>query len=194
MIYTSSTELDARCFRGGQSKVTDGNAIPIVEAEDVFGLEVAVVDAHLVKVVDPIQELQKDHLDGMVVSQVIALVQDLVEQVLGPRILHDKVHELVILKDLVEVDDMGMARDVIVEGCFSNVSVPSAIRSTENLDSKSPPLPARFGCSLHRPIDDTVTAAAYKLHKLETVIVDQGPEGRMRSSRSELGHEELRLF
>ena len=66
MIHTASPELGAHPISGSQTKVRDGKAKAVVEAEDILWLQVAVINIEGMAVLHCVEQL-KEHLSNQVV-------------------------------------------------------------------------------------------------------------------------------
>lgn len=98
-----------------QAKVGKLDGLALVSHQDVLGLEIAVVDAELVAVLNGVEDLEEDLLGHEVVANVLATLGDVEEQVTLGAVLHDDVHAVDILDDLVHGDDVGVGRGSVVK-------------------------------------------------------------------------------
>jgi hypothetical protein len=74
---TSGAELVAELISGSQTKVSDGDPEAIVETQNIFGLQVAMINTERVAIFHSVEHLQKDILDEGVVSEIATVVEDL---------------------------------------------------------------------------------------------------------------------
>lgn len=57
MVNATSAEFLAESVGGGETEIGDGDAKATVKAEDVFGLQVAVINTKIVAVFDCVEHL-----------------------------------------------------------------------------------------------------------------------------------------
>lgn len=129
MVDAASAELVAKTLRGGEPEVRDRKAETVVEAEDVLGLEVAMINIQGVAVLNCVQQLKKDLLDESIIAQIASPVKDLSEKVAVRAVVHDDEGVLVVLDDAVKRDDVGVARRELVERDLTDVELALAGRA-----------------------------------------------------------------
>jgi hypothetical protein len=77
MIDTASPELFADFVGCCEPEVSDGDMETAVEAENILGLEVAMINTQRVTVLHCVEQLEEDPFDEIVVPEVAAVVKDL---------------------------------------------------------------------------------------------------------------------
>lgn len=108
MVNATCPKLITDTIRCSESEIGDSELETVVEAEDILRLQVSVINAQRVAVLDGVEELEEDVLDEAIVSEVSSLVKDLREEVAIWAIVHDEVNEGTVLDDSMEGYDVGM--------------------------------------------------------------------------------------
>ena len=129
MVDAACPELVAHAIGSSETEVGDGKAETVVEAEDILGLQVAVINIQGVAVLDRLEQLKKDLLDEFVVAQVAPLVENLGEEVSVRAVVHDDEGVVLVLDDAVKRDDVRVARRELVEGNLADVQLALAHRA-----------------------------------------------------------------
>ena len=70
MINAACAKLGAHALRSRKPEVSDGELQPILEAEDVFGLQVAVINIEGMAVLNRVEQLKKDLLYEGVIAKI----------------------------------------------------------------------------------------------------------------------------
>lgn len=102
MVDRSGPELSAEFVGRGETKISDGHVKTVSLAKHVLWLQVAVVDAEVVAVLDRIEELEEHLLDQVVMTKVGAMVKDLGEEITLREVIEDDVGECLVLNDAVQ--------------------------------------------------------------------------------------------
>lgn len=126
MIDTTSPEFRAHTFSGSQTKVRDGKAKTVLEAEDVLRLQVAVVDVQRMAVLNCIEQLKEDLPDKIVISEISSVMEDLREEVTVWTVVHDDPGILLIFDDAMKGHNARMCRGQLMKGDFADVQLPLA--------------------------------------------------------------------
>jgi len=100
---------------GGKSKVGQFAGHSLVSDEYVLRLEVAVVDSNGVAVLDSIQDLEKSALGHGIVSNVLALLGDVGEQITFWAVFNDNVCAVGRIHDLDQRDDIRVSAGLVVQ-------------------------------------------------------------------------------
>ena len=101
VINAAGAKLCADFFSRGQSKVGNRDSEAIVKAEVILWLEVTVIYAQRMAIIDSIEDLEKDAFDEVVVAEISTTVNDLREKVAVAGVVHDNVSVVEILDDAV---------------------------------------------------------------------------------------------
>lgn len=123
----SPAKVAADLFRRSKPKVGNAYFCSVSFAEDVLWLEIPVVDAKCVAVVNGVEDLQEDLFDQSIVADVLlsaAPKRTTYSLVLGnhPKeipfvaVVHDGKDKVTLFNDLVHGDDVGVAACKLVEG------------------------------------------------------------------------------
>ena len=79
MVHAAGPELLTDFLSGSQPKIRDRKPQASVKAEHVLRLEITVVDAQRMAVIDRIEELEENVLDQVVPAKITSLLQNLAE-------------------------------------------------------------------------------------------------------------------
>ena len=126
MVDATCPELATNAIRGCESEVGDRKTKAILEAENVLGLKVAVINTQGVAVFNCLEQLKKDILDEVVIAQIATSVKNLGEKVAVRAVVHDDESVLEVLDDAVKRDDVGMTRCELVEGDLADMELALA--------------------------------------------------------------------
>ena len=121
MVNTACAELSAHTLRSREPEVGDRKAHAIVEAENVLGLQVAMINIEGVAVVNRVEQLKKDLLDEGVITKITPRVEDLSEEVTVRAVVHNDEGVLVVLDDAVKRHHVRVAGCKLVEGDLAHV-------------------------------------------------------------------------
>jgi len=105
MVNATCAKLFAQLISSCQAKVGYGNAKAIVEAENILGLQITVVDTEIMTILNCIEQLEEDVPDQCVIPEIAAAMQYLREQVVIWCVVHDDVGAVVFLDNTMEGDD-----------------------------------------------------------------------------------------
>lgn len=100
---------------GGKSKIREPESSPFVGHEDVFGLQVAMIDPLGMTVNDGIQNLQEGTLGRVVVPNVGATLGDVTEEIPFRTKLEDHEGAIRCVDDTVEREHVGMLAGLVVQ-------------------------------------------------------------------------------
>lgn len=121
VVDAACAELGAHTLRGCKPEVGDSKAKTSVKAEDVLGLQVAVINIQGVAIFNRIEQLKENLLDEGVIAEIAPLVQNLSEKVAVGTVVHDDESVLVVLDYPMKSDNVGVTRCKLVEGDLANV-------------------------------------------------------------------------
>lgn len=110
-----ATEIRRALFTRGQSEIGEVDVLSAVGTQDVFRLEVTMVDAERVAVFDGVDDLQEHALDQRVVADIPLTVGDHAKQVSILAIVEDDVDEFPFFDRLVHGHDVAMCRGELME-------------------------------------------------------------------------------
>jgi hypothetical protein len=79
MIDTSCAKLFANLVRRCEPEVSYGDMEAIVEAQDVLGFQITVINTQRMTIFHCIKQLEENPFDEIVVTEVAAIVKDLGE-------------------------------------------------------------------------------------------------------------------
>lgn len=122
----AAAEVPARLLGRREAKIGEDDLGTLGVAENVLGLEVAMVDSEAVAVLDGVDDLEEDVLDEGVVPEVPRLFRDLAEEVAVGAEGEDDVDAGRGLDDVVEGDDVGVGGGEGVEGDLPALEGPLA--------------------------------------------------------------------
>lgn len=191
MVNAARPKLFTEFLGRSQTEVSDGDAKAVVKAEDVFGLEVSVVNTEGVTILNAIEHLQEYVLDEVVVTKISTAVEDLREQVVVWSVVHDDVGVTVLFDDSMKGNDVGMGAGDLVESNLAYVDLSLAgclvgIRMHKALDCVG----FRGGdghvlCS----VNHAIPTHTEDFDELKSAIVDECPDGGVSygSSGCDLG-------
>lgn len=100
---------------GGESKVGQLAGHALVGDQDVLRLQVPVVDSNGVAILYGIQNLEKGPLRKSVVSNVLALLRDIGEEVTFRAVLNDHIGAVRGIHDLYQGNHIGVGAGLVVE-------------------------------------------------------------------------------
>lgn len=126
MVHAARAELGAHPFCGGQTKVRNGKAQTVVEAENVLRLQVAVVDVERVAVLNCVEQLKEHILDELVIAEVSAIMENLSEEIAVRAVVHDNPSEMRVFDNAIKGHNAGMCRSELVKGDLADVQLPLA--------------------------------------------------------------------
>ena len=121
VVDAARAELGAHALRSRKPKVGDSEAETAVEAKDVLGLQVSMIDIEGVAVFNRVEQLKKDLLDEGVITKITPLVEDLSEEVTVRAVVHNDEGVLVVLDDAVKRHHVRVAGCKLVEGDLAHV-------------------------------------------------------------------------
>jgi len=180
MINASSTKLLAQFIGSCEAKISYGDAVAIIKAENVLWLQVAMVDAKAVAILNCVKQLQKYMPDQDVVAEVAAVVENLREQVVVRSIVQNDIGAVTFLNHAVESDHVGVRAGDLMECYFTDMDLSLAVQlvrlSNEALDG------VRLGVEgmiVHRAVNDAITTDTQHLHEFEGVPINESPDGGM---------------
>ena len=126
MVDATSAKLVAVLVGSSKTKVGDGDPETVIEAEDVLWLQISVVDTERVAVLDSVEQLQEDVLDEAIVPKIAAAMQDLGEEIVIRRIIHNDICVGALVHNAVEGDHARVCRGELVQGDFADVDLSLA--------------------------------------------------------------------
>jgi CO dehydrogenase/acetyl-CoA synthase beta subunit len=100
---------------GGQSKISELAGQALVGDQDVLRLQIPVVDSNRVAVFNSIQNLEESTLSPVIVTNELALLSDVGEQVTFRAVLHDNVCAIRGIHDLDQRNNVGVRASLVVE-------------------------------------------------------------------------------
>lgn len=106
MVHAPCAKLIAHFLRRREAKVGDCNSQSTIETEDVLRLQVPVIDAENVAILDGIKDLQENVPYEVVVGEVPTMVEDLGEQVAVGGVFHDDEGVRALFYDAMEGDNV----------------------------------------------------------------------------------------
>ena len=171
MIDTARSKFLAELLGGGKAKVSDGDSVTAIKAEDVLWLQVPVVDAQRMAILNCIEELQKHMLDEGIVAQVPALVQNLGEQVVVWGVVHYNIGVIPVFDDAMEGDDRRMGRGELVQRNFANMELSTSASGADQAFHGKRSLRARE--FLNGAVDNAIATDPKDFEELEGVAVNQ---------------------
>ena len=112
MIHAASAKLVANFLSRSETKICDGHTEAIVEAKDVLGFQIPMINTQSMAIVSCIEQLKENILDETVVSKIATAMENVREQILVRCIVHDDVHVCLVevLHDTVEGDNAQVSR------------------------------------------------------------------------------------
>lgn len=126
MIHATSAEFGAHLVCGCQTKVSDGEPKSIVEAEDVFGLQVPMINIQRMAVFYRIKQLKENLPDQVILTKIPPIVQDLREEITVTTVIHDDPGVLVVFDDAMEGHNARMCRGQLMKSDFADMQLPLA--------------------------------------------------------------------
>lgn len=124
MVHAASAEFIADLVRRSKAEIRDCDAKAAFEAENIFWLQISVVNSERVAVLDCIDELQEDIFDEVVLSKISAAVEDLCEQIVVRGIVHHDVGVISLLNDTMQGDYTRVGGGQLVQSDFADVDLP----------------------------------------------------------------------
>jgi hypothetical protein len=108
VVHAAGPELLADFLSGGQSKIRDRKPQAPVKAEHVLRLEITVVDAQGMAVIDRIEQLEENVFDQVISTKITSLLQDLAEQITIWAEIHNDKGAVFLFNDTMKCDDIRM--------------------------------------------------------------------------------------
>ena len=115
----TAAEVGAQLRPRRQTEVCKVDVLVVLGTQDILRLEVAVVDAFLVAVLDGINDLQERATNGLGVVDEGGAVDDRVEEITTLAQVHDEEGVELLLDDRVKRDDVGVAGECAVVHDFA---------------------------------------------------------------------------
>jgi len=179
MIHAASAKLVADFIGGSQTKIGDGDTEAIVEAEDVLGFEIPMINTQRVAVFHGVKHLQEDVLDESVVSEIPAIVEDLREEVVVGSVIHDNIRAVVLLDDAMEGDNAWMGGCELVEGDLADVDLALARYLMTGRDQALHGVLLAGIAHIDSAVDHTVSAHAKYFFQHEGISVNESSDWRV---------------
>jgi hypothetical protein len=104
VIHAAGPKLLADLLSGSQSKIRDRKPQAPVEAKYVLRLEITVIDAQRMAVVDRIEELEKNVFDEVVPAKITSLLQNLAKQITIWAVIHNDEGAIFLFDDTMKRD------------------------------------------------------------------------------------------
>jgi hypothetical protein len=147
-----------------------------IKAQNIFRLQIAVIDTQRVAVLDGVEKLVEYMLDQACVAEVPAAVQDLREQVSVGSKIHNDIRVATLFHNTVQSHDVRVHAGELVERNFADVELALAgrggrLRVYETFNSV---IAWRMGARLDGAVDDTVATDSEDIDELEGAVVDAG--------------------
>ena len=105
MIHAASAKLVANFLSRSETKICDGHTEAIVEAKDVLGLQIPMINTQSMAIVNCVEQLKENILDEGVVSQIAAAMENLRKQIMIRCVIHDDISVVEVLHNAVECDN-----------------------------------------------------------------------------------------
>lgn len=99
VVDASRTQLHADFLGGRQSKIGNCNTITVIEAEDILRLQITMIYAERMTIFNCVEQLQKYVLDQRIIPDIATVIQDLREEIIIRRIIHDDVRVVSLVHD-----------------------------------------------------------------------------------------------
>lgn len=110
----ATTEIRGISIRRCEAKVCQFNSHAAICDEDVFGLQIAVIDPNGVAIFDGIQNLQKNALCKRIVTRVESPIGDVDKKVTVRTVLEDYKRAVGIVQDPVDRDHVAVSAGFMV--------------------------------------------------------------------------------
>ena len=106
MVHAAGPELLADFLSGGQPKIRDRKPQAPVKAEDILRLEITVIDAQGMTVIDRIEELEEYVFDQVISAKITALLQNLAKQITIWAVIHNDEGAIFLFNDTMKCDNI----------------------------------------------------------------------------------------
>lgn len=115
----AAAKIRGNWLSGSEAKICKLDLGTVIRNQDVFWFQIAVVDSHRVAVFDSVQELQEDSLGQNVVSDVVAMLRNVGEQITFWAEFDNDIGAVDGVQDLDELDDVWVGASAVMQGDFS---------------------------------------------------------------------------
>jgi hypothetical protein len=176
VVLAASAEFVADLVCSSKAEIRDSDAKAAIKAKNILWLQVPVVDAERVAVLDCVDKLQEDIFDEVVLSKVPAVMKDLCTQIIVCSIVHDDIGVDSLLDGTINADNARVGGSQLVQGDFADVKSPSTRalmpRGNQTFDSK------RFQGILRvdRTIHNAVAANTKYFNELESSSINESSD------------------
>lgn len=126
MVDATGAKLFTEPLSGRQPKISDCDTQPVIEAQHILRLQVAMINTEIMTVLDCVKQLQENMLDEVIIAQITTAVQDLPEQVSIAGVLHDDVRMIVLLDNPMKGSDAWVSGCQLMKSDLANMKLPLA--------------------------------------------------------------------
>jgi hypothetical protein len=177
VIHAAGPELLADFLSGSQAKIRDRKPKARIKAKYILRLEVTVIDAQGMAVIDRIKELEESVLDQVILAKITSFVQNLAKEITIWTVIHDNEGAVILLNNAVKCDDIWVGRCAFVEGdlLYMKTSLADSVpcrRVKKALDCVGRRI-ANRRAMVDRAIYDPVTAITQDAYEFECAIVNE---------------------
>lgn len=155
---------------GGQSEVSELASHALVGDQDVLWLQVPVVNSNGVAIFNSIQDLEESTLSPIIVTNELALLSDVGEQVTFRAILHDNICAVRSVHNLDQGDNVRMSASLVVELDLALLKLALAWLKA-NLVKRFYSI-RNVGLNVYSSVDDSISSDSEDASKLEPTSKD----------------------
>lgn len=101
VVDATGAELLAKPIGSSKAEISDGHPESAIEAENVLGFKVPVINAERMAIFDGIKKLKENVLNKVILAEVATMMQDLREEVSVGGVVHDEVCVVVLFHNPV---------------------------------------------------------------------------------------------
>jgi 23S rRNA U2552 (ribose-2'-O)-methylase RlmE/FtsJ len=176
VIHAAGPELLADCLSSGQPKIRDRKPKSRVKAKHILRLEVAVIDAQRMAVIDGVEQLEENMLDQVILAKITSLMQNLAKEIPIWTVIHDDEGAVLLFNDAMKCDDIRVGWCTFVKRDLLDMKASLADAVPCRCVKKAFDGVGRgivgSRAKVDRAIDDSVTAITQDAYEFEGAIVD----------------------
>lgn len=134
MIHAASAKLVANFLSRSETKICDGHTEAIVEAKDVLGFQIPMINTQSMAIVNCVEQLKENILYEGVVSKVATAMENLRKQIVVRCVIHDDISVVKVLHNAVECDNARMSGCDLMQSDLAdmNLSLARSLVSRSN--------------------------------------------------------------